>query len=188
MTATSDRGPEVLDPATMIPNVTCERCHGPARSHVAAARRGAGENDLRMPFGLEGATVDDQLRLCGSCHRTPEMVTSGAITTDNPVVVRYQPVGLVQSACFKGSDRSLGCTNCHDPHARTSTDRAAYEATCRSCHAERRVADCPVQPRSGCVACHMPRRDVARGMIMTDHWIRVVPPAGLHASKPAPRR
>ena len=155
----------------MIPNVTCERCHGPARSHVAAARRGDG--DLRMPFGLEGATVDDQLRLCGSCHRTPEMVTPGQIRTGNPVVVRYQPVGLIQSACYKGSGHSLGCTTCHDPHARTSTDRAAYEATCRSCHAERRVTPCPTSAQSGCVACHMPRRDVARGMIMTDHWIPV---------------
>ncbi len=115
------------------------------------------------------------------------MVTSGAITTGNPTVVRYQPVGLVQSACFKGSGGALGCTVCHDPHARTSADRDAYEAACRSCHAGRRVPDCPVEPRSGCVGCHMPRRDVARGMIMTDHWIRVVPAAG-PAVAPAPRR
>ncbi len=110
------------------------------------------------------------------------MVTPGHIRTDNPVVVRYQPVGLIQSACYQGSDHALGCTTCHDPHARTSTDRAAYEVTCRSCHAERRVAPCPISAQSGCVACHMPRRDVARGMIMTDHWIRVVPAAGPRAA------
>ena len=39
-TAMSDRGPSFLDEATMIPNVSCERCHGPAREHVEAARRG----------------------------------------------------------------------------------------------------------------------------------------------------
>ena len=31
-TVTSDRGDDVLDEATMIPNIGCESCHGPARS------------------------------------------------------------------------------------------------------------------------------------------------------------
>src|SRR5262249_14544718 len=35
-TVTSDRGPLVLDEATMIPDVGCERCPGPGRSHVEA--------------------------------------------------------------------------------------------------------------------------------------------------------
>src|SRR4051812_44269571 len=35
-TVTSDRGPDALDEATMIANVSCERCHGPGRSHVEA--------------------------------------------------------------------------------------------------------------------------------------------------------
>jgi cytochrome c554/c'-like protein len=33
---------------------------------------------------------------------------------------------------------------------------------------------CPVNPRSGCIACHMPNREVVRGITMADHWIRVV--------------
>jgi hypothetical protein len=32
---------------------------------------------------------------------------------------------------------------------------------------------CPVNPRDGCVTCHMPRREVVRGITMADHWIRV---------------
>ena len=39
-----------FDAETLIPNVTCERCHGPGRRHVEAARRG--EASLDMPFGL----------------------------------------------------------------------------------------------------------------------------------------
>ena len=120
----------------MIPNVTCERCHGPSRSHVEAARRGAA--DLHIPAGLETWTVEEQLRRCGACHRTPEMVKPGSIRTDNPVLVRHQPVSLVQSACFKSSGNTLGCNTCHDPHARASTDRTAYQMTCRSCHGDRR--------------------------------------------------
>lgn len=45
-TVTSAEGRDVLDVATMIPNVTCERCHGPAQAHVQAARRG--ESELGM--------------------------------------------------------------------------------------------------------------------------------------------
>jgi hypothetical protein len=33
---------------------------------------------------------------------------------------------------------------------------------------------CPVNPRSGCIGCHMPNREVVRGISMADHWIRVV--------------
>ncbi len=39
VTQTSADG-RTIDEATLIPNVSCERCHGPARAHVQAARRG----------------------------------------------------------------------------------------------------------------------------------------------------
>src|SRR5947199_330237 len=52
VTTTSERNRRRLDTATMIPNVTCERCHGPGGAHIEAARRGEGENALRMSLGL----------------------------------------------------------------------------------------------------------------------------------------
>ena len=171
-TVTSDRGPLVLDEATMIPDVGCERCHGPGRSHVEAARRGAAEPALAMPFGTSRATPAEEMRLCGGCHRLPENVERGLIRTDNPTFVRFQPVGLMQSACYRQSRGGLSCTSCHDPHTRTSTDRGAYEAVCLSCHHAPAQTACKVSPATGCVGCHMPRRDATRGMMMTDHWIR----------------
>ena len=33
----------------MIPNISCERCHGPSRAHVLAARRGASESEAVAP-------------------------------------------------------------------------------------------------------------------------------------------
>ncbi len=177
VTVTSDRGPTVLDEATMIPNVGCERCHGPARGHVEAARRGATGPELALPFG-EGNWSDPQLmKLCGDCHRLPEMGAPGENRVDNASIVRHQPVGLMLSACFTRGGGRIGCVTCHDPHARTSTDRPAYEAACLSCHGPAPARKpCPVSPGQGCVACHMPRRDVGAGMMMADHWIRVVPP------------
>jgi len=166
-------GRNELDPATMVPNVSCERCHGPARAHVEAARRGAG--DLKMPFGLGTSTADLQMRHCGSCHRHPEMAPAGSIHPDNLGIVRFQPVGLMQSECYTRTPGGLSCTACHDPHARASTDRAGYEAACLSCHKARPQAVCPVSPSAGCVGCHMPARDAGQGIQFHDHWIRTHP-------------
>jgi len=114
------------------------------------------------------------------------MVTPGDTRVDNAALVRHQPVGLMQSACFLKGDGKLGCSTCHDPHARASTDRAAYQAVCLGCHGSPNQATCPVSPRDGCVECHMQRRDVGRGMMMSDHWIRVIPGTNPRASAPKP--
>lgn len=176
-TALSDRGDAALDTATMIPDVSCERCHGPGRPHVEAARRGAGPAALAMPLGPGRSSLAEQVRACGQCHRLPEMIAPGSIRAENPVLVRHQSVGLMQSACYTRSGGALGCTTCHDPHDRTSDDLLTYEASCLKCHSGPSRTTCPTSPRSGCIACHMPRRDVARGMMMVDHWIRKLPAA-----------
>jgi Cytochrome c554 and c-prime len=176
-TVTSDRGSGVLDLAVMIPNVTCERCHGPAGDHVAAARAGGSAGRLRMRRGPGGTAPADELIFCGQCHRLPDMIAAGptSIVPENTTLVRHQPVGLMQSACYTRTGGGLSCSTCHDPHARPSTDTAAYEAVCRSCHEGPKKTTCPVAPGAGCVGCHMPRRETTRGMRFTDHWIRTRP-------------
>ena len=175
---TSAEDPNVLDTATMIPNISCERCHGFGRDHVEAAR--AGRSDLAMGFGPGRWTVDGQMRLCGQCHRYPGLleglgvlqVHPSKIRPDNPEIVRFQPVGLMQSACYTKSGGQLSCVTCHDPHSRASKDRAGYEAACLSCHGQSGQTRCSVSPTSGCVDCHMPREDSGQGVLFTDHWIR----------------
>jgi hypothetical protein len=175
-TLTSRRDRTRLDTATMVPNIGCERCHGPGRAHVEAARSGAGPAALAMTHGPDRASAAEQIAMCGACHRLPSMGDPGLVRTDNPVLVRFQPVGLMQSACYKKAEGKLSCVSCHDPHARTSSDRAAYEEVCRSCHGAPDQVACKVAPASGCLECHMPRRDVSRDMMMTDHWIRILSP------------
>jgi hypothetical protein len=169
----------------MIRNVGCERCHGPGGSHVEAARIGEKNKALAMPFGAGHRSAADEIRMCGSCHRLPETVSPALIQPRFPALVRFQPVGLMQSACYKKSRAGLSCVTCHDPHARTSTDVAAYEAVCLSCHQGPSRTLCKVSPATGCVGCHMPRRDATRGMMMTDHWIRSRPEAAAGAKLPA---
>jgi predicted CXXCH cytochrome family protein len=169
----SDVGPKRFDAETMIPTVTCERCHGPARAHVEAARRG--ETSLAMPFGAGRETAELEMKLCGHCHRLPEMAPPGAVRVDNHELARFQPVGLMQSACWKGTKGELRCTTCHDPHTRTSNDLVRYENGCLRCHdaAPERICSISPTPKSGCVGCHMPKRDAGQGILFTDHWIRI---------------
>jgi hypothetical protein len=182
-----------LDPPMMIPNVTCEKCHGPGRAHVEAARRGAGAKDLSMPMGLDGWTVQSQLELCGNCHRHPSRALPEDLNPEDPFLARFQPVGLSQSRCFKESAGRLSCVSCHDPHDRSSSDRTTYERVCMSCHAmsghgrseeaQRVISEpiassvCPVSPLKDCVGCHMPRVDSGQHVLFSDHWIRVRRPA-----------
>ncbi|MEO6811750.1 MAG: multiheme c-type cytochrome [Isosphaeraceae bacterium] len=172
-TRTSDRSATELDLATLIPNVSCERCHGPGRAHVDAARRG--EGPLAMPFGPESWTANELSRSCGECHRLAEMAPASAIRAGNSELVRFQTIGLLQSACYRRSEGRLSCATCHEPHSRTSTNRPAYMAICLDCHEGPSRAVCPVSPRDGCLDCHMPRQDAGNGMLFTDHWIRAEP-------------
>ncbi len=171
---TSKEGPGMLDIASLLPNISCERCHGPAGAHVEAARRG--DSDLSLPFGDDRETAEEQMRLCGQCHRLPEFIPAEQIQPDKPVLRRFQPVGLMQSKCYTRSDGNLRCTTCHDPHMRTSRDRRAYEATCRKCHQTASQTTCPTARADGCLDCHMPRRPAGERLLFTDHWIR--PPSG----------
>jgi hypothetical protein len=186
-TEVSAPGDPGIDEARMIPNVSCERCHGPGRAHVEAARRNAAESELALPLGTERWTAAELLRSCGECHRHPAGPRPDSIRPDDPNLARFQPIGLLQSRCYRESAGALSCVNCHDPHARASSDRAGYDAVCMSCHtgpdestdalrgtpARRPV--CSVSPRERCVECHMPRVgvDPGRHILLSDHWIRI---------------
>jgi hypothetical protein len=181
-----------IDEATMIPNVSCERCHGPGRAHVAAARRGAAESELALPLGPDRWTAAELLQSCGACHRHPAGPRPEQIRPDDPTLARFQPIGLMLSRCYRQSAGALHCLTCHDPHARASSNRAGYDAVCLECHGgPARAAEstpspptagvaCSVSPGSRCVECHMPRVavDSGRHILLSDHWIRIRRPGG----------
>jgi hypothetical protein len=174
-----------FDLNTMIPNVSCERCHGPGKAHVAAARRRAPETELVLPFGPDRYTAENLLAMCGSCHRLPSPSQSARIRTGDPNLVRFQTVGISQSKCYQKSAGTFNCVTCHDPHARASTDRPTYDKACMGCHSDsgRPMSEgqsksarlCSVSPKSRCVLCHMPRKDAGQGILFSDHWIRIQP-------------
>jgi hypothetical protein len=184
-TQISARGDQEIDERTLMPNVSCEQCHGPGRSHVAAARRLSLESELAMPFGLDGWTAESLLQLCGQCHRHPSRAQPEQIRADDPHLARFQPIGIMQSRCYQESGGSFQCLTCHDPHSRVSSDRDAYNAACLGCHHgpdlpkrpgnERSATGtvCPISPQTGCINCHMPRVECGQNILFADHWIRV---------------
>jgi hypothetical protein len=182
LAATGDRG---IDEKTMIPNVSCERCHGPGRAHVAAARRGAPEAELALPLGPGRWSPPELLRFCGECHRHPAGPRPDQIRRGDPNLARFQPIGIAMSKCYQQTGGKLSCLTCHDPHARASSNRVSYDPQCLNCHGDQaataeptsgspaRTVACPVSPRAGCVECHMPRVDLDGHLSLTDHWIRI---------------
>ena len=171
-TRTSARDPKGLDLETMIPNVSCERCHGPGRSHLENTRTSRPAERLGLLLGPEGDALAE-VRACGSCHRLPHQFPPSEIRPDNVVIARFPSVGLMQSKCFNASQGALRCSTCHDPHARVSHDQIMYRDVCLSCHRAAPQQTCSVSPKSGCIDCHMPKRKVGRGLEFSDHWIRV---------------
>jgi hypothetical protein len=167
----SPSAPNLLEATALIPNVSCERCHGPGRAHVEAARRG--QDGLTMRMGYDRGEPWIEVDRCGECHRVPRLVSGSSISPENLGIVRFQGVGVSMSACYANGLGGLRCTTCHDPHDRASSDRGHYEAACLSCHRSAPAQKaCPVSPAANCIDCHMPRREVPGNGVFTDHWIR----------------
>ena len=195
--------PDSLKPERKFLGVGCEACHGPASAHVAAMEARPNGTKLADPqierIGTWGAQRLNEM--CGKCHGTAASV--GSSRPDFLLTPRFQPYALMLSRCFLESNNTLSCATCHNAHQNTSHDQKAYEAACLNCHAGNRSGEdrqamregdregqsqiafaqgkaCPVNPRTGCVACHMPAGKVMPGSMVgsvaPDHYIRVYRP------------
>jgi len=154
------------------PNVGCQSCHGPGGEHATAMREGTSSVTERGYAELTRQTAEEEIALCGRCHRLPSDTPTANASPDIIRNVRFQPAGLIQSPCYIGS-QDLRCSTCHDPHEPVSRDTSHYVRRCLDCHGDSSAAHCPVSPRDNCIGCHMPAIDVHRGIEFHDHWIRV---------------
>jgi hypothetical protein len=172
----ADGGPEL---SRMTPGVTCERCHGPGERHVQAARAGRPAAEiLRTIFNSARLPTKAQVEVCGGCHRLPDAGRPSATPeVDNPVSVRFQPIGLMASRCFRESGK-LSCVTCHDPHEDAKRgDAKFYIEKCLGCHASTNspVVTCKRHERQDCATCHMRKTTPLQHLTFTDHRIRVYP-------------
>lgn len=158
------------DLSAIEPGVACERCHGPGRAHIEAARASRPLDAIRAAtFNAARFPAKAIIQTCAECHRGP-----GEADPNDPVSIRFQPAGLLASRCFQKSGK-LSCLGCHDPHedARPRTSDH-YSARCLSCHGTggRTPVNCKRATRQNCVECHMPRSSPLPFISFTDHRIR----------------
>lgn len=160
---------------TLLPGVTCERCHGPTADHLAGLKKG--DPQLFRMKKLTGMTAEESAQFCGQCHRTWEYVAEhGPHSVGN---VRFQPYRLTNSKCFDVDDTRVSCTACHDPHQTVDRVAAHYDAKCQACHSNNPPGKpgakiCTVGSRN-CSTCHMPKTELPGAHhSFTDHRIRVV--------------
>lgn len=160
----------------MLPGVQCERCHGPGSMHVQLARNGAPRDAIRGEMVNPGRLpAKAQIAVCGECHRLPGPDMGDQPELEDPVTVRFAPVGLLASRCFR-EDKSLSCLTCHSAHA-NAADRAdlSYTRKCLACHAgdKRAVKRCKRRTEQNCLPCHMRQASLGPYLRFTNHRIHV---------------
>jgi tetratricopeptide (TPR) repeat protein len=192
-------GPESQDRA-----IGCEKCHGPGGHHlkVVSSHDFSSSRDVDLaiarPSLASGSAV---VGLCAQCH-SPRR-NSSMVDPESPSSVRFQGATLTRSRCYIESEMKLSCVNCHNPHRNAEASSEWFESRCLQCHRaadgivdrkggtagganEGHYASCPVQPATGCIACHMPKRESTMAhTAFTDHFIRVHrEPDALGATRP----
>jgi len=165
---------------SLVLGVTCEKCHGPGRQHVARHRLKSS-----LPAGTPEAIVnpsalsrDRQIDLCGLCHSgngTPfqpalsflpgdvleDYIDIPYYSAEEAVDVHGSQVQMLKrSKCFQ-STTTLTCTTCHDVH-KPQVDAAAFSPRCLTCHEAKQCGEYAKLGEQGtrnCIDCHMPLQE-----------------------------
>jgi tetratricopeptide (TPR) repeat protein len=177
-----DRGPETSDHG-----IGCERCHGPGGNHERAMNAVSGFADTAIA-SPPSMPVEASTKLCAECHVVGSRVEIEKVP-DSEQWVRSPGLTMTFSRCYTESQGAMSCLTCHDPHRDAEKSASFYEAKCLKCHtstsaspgnptaADRGAghgAPCPVNPKSDCLGCHMPKvRVPVLHTSLTDHFIRV---------------
>ena len=195
------------DPPFREGGVSCERCHGPGKNHIAKMISGnrKGPSEIVNPVKLDAARRDS---VCAQCHLTgaaripraqakDETYQPGALLSDHFAYFVWTGAGssimganshfekLQQSSCKRESGERLWCGSCHDPHGEPEPLKRIdfYRSRCGKCHelsACKENLEARRKAQDDCTACHMPKgavRDTEHA-VFTDHMIPRRPQRG----------
>lgn len=192
--------------------IGCENCHGPGELHVKepGIRAGSMVNPAKLPARLaENICMnchqggDARVLQPGKSYldfRPGQwLIETVAIFKIPPQPGEQKDSDLLEhdsamkiSHCFRESRAKLSCLTCHDPHVQpTSTEAVSYfREKCFTCHTDEscrlpRKTRMAQSPPDNCIACHMPKRNVAMisHSALTNHRIPVRPDEPLPEAK-----
>jgi len=172
-----DPGTNRYDRDSLVPGISCERCHGPGAEHVARQKAGSASASTGQTI-LNPAKFsrDRQVDMCALCHNGIQREAIAPafsympgkrlsdyfrlLQTDlaeHPDVHGNQVGLLKRSRCYLSSP-NMTCSTCHDVHAK-ERPAASYSAKCLTCH---QWQSCGLSKTMGhsiannCIDCHMP--------------------------------
>ncbi|HBE66905.1 MAG TPA: C cytochrome precursor [Planctomycetaceae bacterium] len=168
------------DPKSLIPGVTCERCHGAGLQHAEYHREHPEEKEAKFianPSQLRPEQTND---ICAQCHfGSGELIADPFTFAPGDSILDHWDIdseaaktGGVHSSnqlqrmklskCFTASQETMTCITCHNPHQNQRGDLKLYSQKCITCH---QPADCGSFEVIGesiadnCIDCHMPKRE-----------------------------
>jgi hypothetical protein len=179
----SHRGKDgALDRGSLIENIDCQRCHGPAANHVAFHTENPGEKIGRYMVSYRNLNRRQKIDQCAVCHSGSNQVQlkslfafrpgdslshfalPAPVVSDRPDVHGDQVALLASSKCFRNSE--MDCSTCHNTHVNDLGDRATYAQRCQTCHSEFSQHFCKLADgtntgntvflKQNCTRCHMP--------------------------------
>ncbi len=175
-------------PATLPEGIDCQRCHGPGRAHVAAAKASALDPQLIRTSIVNPGRLprERQLEVCMQCHlETSSRNTPNEIRAYDRGVFSYrpgQPLGdyklyfdrmkdakddtfEVAHAAYRLRqskcflNSSMTCLTCHDPHDIPRGAEATKTYIAACENCHKAVVHKVATPvGTDCISCHMPKR------------------------------
>lgn len=171
--------PEDFDRSKLIFGVDCEKCHGPAASHVTFQSENPHDTIGKFIINPGKLSRVQQLDLCKLCHggrlsktrpsftfqagdKLSDFFQLDTVAKDAADIdVHGNQFGLLSaSKCFKMSD--MTCSTCHSSHENESGKPLLFSQRCMTCHDEAHNNFCGIYKKLGdvikqnCIDCHMP--------------------------------